>query len=1391
LFKATHVATRSHFWRRLSSVSLLTLALFGGALAQNQTFAGDEHHTNQYSVAAQNLNKTKWFTAIDNRSSGNIAHYGQPLVTPANTVIIIVLNADNTFTIKGLNAADGSVKWTVNTDYLMPAQNWIASYQPCVTDGPSGKRLYYQGKGGTLYYIDNIDSNSPTAPTQIAFYGISNYNANPSGFDSSVFADTPITADSAGNIYFGFRVQGATNAPAPLNTTIGGWARISSAGVGTWKTVDVITGDSTMTTDSHNVAPALSNDESTVYVICKGANTSAYIVGLDSTNLTTKYQHALFDPRPSPSGYYVTGDSTASPMVGPDGDVYFGVLLANNYSRGALLHFSGDLSTVKTSVQFGWDYTPGVVPASMVPSYHGSSSYLLFCKYNNYGLDPSTSGDQINTVAILDPNNETQIDWHAGGGAGWVCMREVMTVIGCTPDVENASLRDGVREWCVNATAVNPITDSIFFNSEDGNTYRWNLTQNSLDQTLTLTSGFGEPYVPQSIGPDGTTYTFNGTWVYANGEDSHVKMTIDSSAPDNRYTINGDSVTFTAHVTGDTVTPTGTVTFTDKSYGDWNGSSFDVITNTYGPIALSGGVASQTITMTSNLTAGSIQHPSHFITAQYSGDGTYAASAVTRVQKVHSNASTTALTATPNPVFEGQTVTLQATVTAVQSVDVPNSFVTFRRGNLVLGQVHVDGSGVASMTTPNIPVGHNTITADFVGDTEFAASTGTTTIDVYAATLSDMTISPTSFRAGQSTTGTITLVSSAPAGGATVNLSSDTFHAAVPAQVVVPAGSTTANFTINGFNSTTGNITANITASLFGSTPVTKPVTVQPANYATFVSQIVPTAMTAGQTYPVTEVFKNVGTTTWTIAAGYKLQFRAPINGTTFGINRLTLSNNNVAPNTNGTFTGNVIAPTTPGTYNFQWACIEDSINQVFSGGSTNVPITVTVAADAAQYVSRTGALTVNAGTDFWVQNIMKNVGTNAWSGTAGYSMMSLNPNNNTTWAINRLYLPSNTTINNGTNGTFTGLCTAPFTPGTYQMQWQCDKSGTPFGDKSPLLNITVVAGPDNSSYISETQVPTFVGPSTTFQVQFTMKNTGTSTWDAQNYSLLPIGSNNFGVASITSPTVAPNANGTFPAASAQTFTAPAAAGTYTFQWKMAHGSTRFGTPTPKITITVVNGDASEYISRTGALTVSAGQDFYVQNLFKNTGITTWSTGTGYSMMTINPLNDNKWTVTRGYIASGSIAPGSTGTFTALCTAPITPGTYSMQWHMDKSGTPFGETSPLLNITVNLGADDAQFVSQSGIPNTIVHGTTFNATVTMKNLGTATWGAGYTLNAIGNNNFNVASINAVTTAQNGTDAFSTTYTAPATPGTYTFQMRMAHNGTKFGQPSTTVTITVT
>ncbi|HEX7577911.1 MAG TPA: hypothetical protein VF430_07745, partial [Verrucomicrobiae bacterium] len=62
----------------------------------------------------------------------------------------------------------------------------------------------------------------------------------------------------------------------------------------------------------------------------------------------------------------------------------------------------GTLVQNKLPGAFGWDDTASIVPASIVSSYYGSSSYLLMTKYNNYA---DTGGDGVNKIAILDPQN--------------------------------------------------------------------------------------------------------------------------------------------------------------------------------------------------------------------------------------------------------------------------------------------------------------------------------------------------------------------------------------------------------------------------------------------------------------------------------------------------------------------------------------------------------------------------------------------------------------------------------------------------------------------------------------------------------------------------------------------------------------------------------------------------------------------------------------------------------------------------------------------------------------------------------------------------------------------------------------------------------------------------
>ncbi len=340
------------------------------------------------------------------------------------------------------------------------------------------------------------------------FYGAVAYAASPATFDATVFINTPITVDVAGNVFFGFIVTGAN--PAGLSSGI---ARISAAGVGSWAAAATLAGDSTIAKVAMNCAPAVSPDGATLYVavnqpVTSGVVQSGYLLALDSTTLALKARVALVDPATGQTAW-VSDDGTASPTIGPDGVVFYGVLehtFGTHNGRGWPLHFNAALTQQHAPGGFGWDDTASVVPASMVASYTGGSAYLLMSKYNNYqGVG---TGDGLNRVAVLDPN-ATQADAVVPTVQ---IMKEVLTILG--PTFESGT-SGPVKEWCINTAAVDPLTRSILVNSEDGWLYRWSLLDNSFSQRIQLTSGIAESYTPTAIGADGAVYAVNNAVLFS------------------------------------------------------------------------------------------------------------------------------------------------------------------------------------------------------------------------------------------------------------------------------------------------------------------------------------------------------------------------------------------------------------------------------------------------------------------------------------------------------------------------------------------------------------------------------------------------------------------------------------------------------------------------------------------------------------------------------------------------------------------------------------------------------------------------------------------------------------------------------------------------------------
>ncbi|MBL8520452.1 MAG: hypothetical protein JNK75_07240 [Betaproteobacteria bacterium] len=473
-------------------------------------FGRDAQHTSLGAAAAQPIDRILWQTPVDlaRQYSGSLlfAHYGSPVITAKNSVILgVKTQAAGTFRIESRAGATGALLWSAPTDYLPPpGPAWFPTYNLVLT---AAHRLYAPAAGGRLMMRVDADAAAETMQS-IVFYGAATYSAAPAAYDANVFINTPLTADAAGNIYFGFQVNGAN--PAGLTSGI---ARVTPAGTGTWVAAAAAAQDALIGKCATNAAPALSADGRTLYVLVSETPRAGFIgsgrlLALEAATLATQASVRLIDPAAGTPAW-VNDNGTSSPMVGPDGDVYIGVLEANppsHHFTGWLLHFNATLAQIKTPGAFGWDNTPSVVPAAMVPSYTGASSYLLLSKYNHYAR---AGGDGGNRVAILDPN-QVQADKILGTPV----MKEILSQLGPTPDPANPG---GVYEWCINVAAVDPASRSVLINSEDGYLYRWDLAANAFAQRVRLNSGVGQAYTPTVLGPDGVVYSVNNAVLMAAG----------------------------------------------------------------------------------------------------------------------------------------------------------------------------------------------------------------------------------------------------------------------------------------------------------------------------------------------------------------------------------------------------------------------------------------------------------------------------------------------------------------------------------------------------------------------------------------------------------------------------------------------------------------------------------------------------------------------------------------------------------------------------------------------------------------------------------------------------------------------------------------------------------
>src|ERR1039457_6230280 len=123
------------------SICVATLTSFSAAQTGAWlTHSHDEQHTALSTVQSQPLAAIRWHVPVDLAPpQGEIfIHYGSPLVTAANTVIVPVKTGNNSFRVEAHNGGTGKRRWSLSAGYQAPQADFIPAMGPTI----SGNQLY-------------------------------------------------------------------------------------------------------------------------------------------------------------------------------------------------------------------------------------------------------------------------------------------------------------------------------------------------------------------------------------------------------------------------------------------------------------------------------------------------------------------------------------------------------------------------------------------------------------------------------------------------------------------------------------------------------------------------------------------------------------------------------------------------------------------------------------------------------------------------------------------------------------------------------------------------------------------------------------------------------------------------------------------------------------------------------------------------------------------------------------------------------------------------------------------------------------------------------------------------------------------------------------------------
>jgi hypothetical protein len=242
-----------------------------------------------------------------------------------------------------------------------------------------------------------------------------------------------------------------------------------------------------------------------------------------------------------PGSGRINDAGTSSPVVLPDGNVYFGAWGRYNVSRGHAYKLNGSNGAILATYDFGWDDTQAV--------FQHDGTYSIVMKDNHYdeeegfycntflnaagtafiptvsqGGDPTIKQnvicDYTNIPAgpffITQVNPNLTPEWKFKSTETRDCHRNADGSVTCVNDGRHPN----GFEWCINAPAVDG-GGNVYVESEDGNIYVLEQGHSGIFTTpkfkLFTNLAVGAAYTPFSIDQQGRLYAQNNGHLFVVG----------------------------------------------------------------------------------------------------------------------------------------------------------------------------------------------------------------------------------------------------------------------------------------------------------------------------------------------------------------------------------------------------------------------------------------------------------------------------------------------------------------------------------------------------------------------------------------------------------------------------------------------------------------------------------------------------------------------------------------------------------------------------------------------------------------------------------------------------------------------------------------------------------